>query len=108
VFSFEPSTDKIIFRGLGTSYLLDNKIAIMKGYTGIDIKKIYDELYMRAEILEYMIALKILEYDDVLENLLYVQGVGLEKAHSKLRRMALTKFGQGIEAEIKKKVSNTE
>ncbi|TRO53881.1 hypothetical protein E2P71_05435 [Candidatus Bathyarchaeota archaeon] len=106
VFSFEPSTDKIIFRGLGTSYLLDNKIAIMKGYTGIEIKKIYDELYMRAEILEYMIVLGILEYDDVLENLLYVQGVGIEQAHSKLRRMALTKFGQGIEAEIKKKVNN--
>ena len=108
VFSFEPSTDKIIFRGLGTSYLLDNKIAIMKGYTGIDIRKIYDELYMRAEVLEYMIALGILEYDDVMENLLYVQGVGIQQAHSKLRRMSLTKFGQGIEAEIKKKVSNTE
>jgi flagellar protein FlaI len=112
ILGYEPADQAFnfveVFRGLGTSYLLDNKIAIMKGYTGIDIKKIYDELYMRAEILEYMIALKILEYDDVLENLLYVQGVGLEKAHSKLRRMALTKFGQGIEAEIKKKVSNTE
>jgi len=80
----------------------------MKGYTGTDIKKIYDELYMRAEILEYMIALGILEYDDVLENLLYVQGVGIEQAHSKLKRMALTKLGQGVEAQIKKKVSNTE
>jgi flagellar protein FlaI len=108
VFSFDPSTDKVVFRGLGTSYLLDSKIAIMKGYTGTDIKKIYDELYMRAEILEYMIALGILEYDDVLENLLYVQGVGIEQAHSKLKRMALTKLGQGVEAQIKKKVSNTE
>jgi flagellar protein FlaI len=108
VFSYEPSTDKIIFRGLGTSYLLDNKIAVMKGYTGNDIRKIYDELYLRAEILEYMIALGILEYDDVLENLLYVQGVGFEQAHSKLKRLAMTKLGQGIEAEIKKKVSNTE
>ena len=107
VFSFDPSTDTVVFRGLGTSYLLDSKIAIMKGYTGTDIKKIYDELYMRAEILEYMIALGILEYDDVLENLLYVQGVGIEQAHSKLKRMALTKLGPGVEAQIKKKVSNT-
>jgi len=62
VFSFEPSTDEIVFRGLGTSFLLDQKIAVMKGYTGADVRKIYDELYMRAEILEYMVALDILEY----------------------------------------------
>jgi flagellar protein FlaI len=93
-----------VFRGLGTSYLLDNKIAIMKGYTGAEIKKIYDELFMRAEILEYMIALGILEYDDVLDYVLYVQGVGIEQAHGRLRRQALMKLGHGIEQEVKNKV----
>lgn len=104
VFSFDPSTDKVEFRGLGTSYLLDNKIAIMKGYTGTEIKKIYDELFMRAEILEYMIALGILEYDDVLDSILYVQGVGIEQAHARLRRQALMKLGHGVEQEVKSKV----
>lgn len=105
VFSFEPSTDRVVFRGLGTSYLLDNKIAIMKGYTGAEIKKIYDELFMRAEILEYMIALGVLEYDDVLDYILYVQGVGIEQAHARLRRQALMKLGHGVEQEVKMKVS---
>jgi len=100
VFSFEPSTDEIVFRGLGTSYLLDQKIAVMKGYTGMDVRKIYDELYMRAEILEYMISLGILEYDEVLETLLWVQGVGIEKAHKKLKNDAMMKLGFEIEKEI--------
>ncbi len=107
VFSFEPSTDEIVFRGLGTSYLLDQKIAIMKGYTGMDVRKIYDELYMRAEILEYMISLGILEYDDVLDNLLWVQGVGIEKAHSKYKNDAMMKLGFEIEKQIAVKLGKT-
>ena len=104
VFTFDPPSDEIIFRGLGTSYLLDNKIALMKGYTGMEIKKIYDELFMRAEILEYMIELDILEYDDVLESLLYVQGVGLEVAHSHFKRQAITKLGFEVEQTIAERV----
>ena len=100
VFSFEASTDEIVFRGLGTSFLLDQKIAVMKGYTGMDVRKIYDELYMRAEILEYMISLGILEYDEVLETLLWVQGAGIEKAHKKLKNDAMMKLGFEIEKEI--------
>lgn len=100
VFSFEPSTDDVVFRGLGTSYLLDQKIAVMKGYTGSDVRKIYEELYMRAEILEYMIAMDILEYDEVLETILWVQGVGIEQAHNKLKNEAMSKLGFEIEKEI--------
>ncbi|TFH17349.1 hypothetical protein E4H04_05180 [Candidatus Bathyarchaeota archaeon] len=107
VFSFEASTDEIVFRGLGTSYLLDQKIAVMKGYTGMDVRKIYDELYMRAEILEYMISLGILEYDDVLDNLLWVQGAGLEKAHSKYKNDAMMKLGFEIEKQIAVKLGKT-
>ena len=72
----------------------------MKGYTGMDVRKIYDELYMRAEILEYMITLGILEYDEVLENLLWIQGVGIEKAHSKFKNEAMMKQGFEIEKQI--------
>ncbi|MCJ7731897.1 type II/IV secretion system ATPase subunit [Candidatus Bathyarchaeota archaeon] len=107
VFSFEASTDEIVFRGLGTSYLLDQKIAVMKGYTGMDVRKIYDELYMRAEILEYMISLGILEYDDVLDNLLWVQGAGLEKAHNKFKNDAMMKLGFEIEKQIAVKLGKT-
>lgn len=104
VFGFDPSADEVVFRGLGTSYLLDQKIAVMKGYTGAEVRKVYDELYMRAEILEYMISLGILEYQDVLNNLLWVQGVGIEKAHQKYRNDALKKLGQEVENQIKVKL----
>ncbi len=100
VFSFEPSTDEIVFRGLGTSYLLDQKIAVMKGYTGMDVRKVYDELYMRAEILEYLISLGVLEYYDVLENLLWIQGAGIEKAHKKYKNDAMMKLGFEIEKQV--------
>ena len=100
VFSFDPPTDEIVFRGLGTSYLLDNKIAVMKGYTGTEVRKIYDDLYMRAEILEYMIASDILEYDEVLDGLLWTQGVGIERAHAHFKKEAMLKKGLEIEKEI--------
>jgi len=100
VFSFDPPTDEVVFRGLGTSYLLDNKIAVMKGYTGTEVRKIYDDLYMRAEILEYMIASDILEYDEVLDGLLWTQGVGIEKAHAHFKKEAMLKKGLEIEKEI--------
>jgi archaeal flagellar protein FlaI len=100
VFSFDPPTDEIVFRGLGTSFLLDNKIAVMKGYTGNEVRKIYDDLYMRAEILEYMIAAEILEYDEVLEALLWTQGQGIEPAHAHFKREAMMKKGLEIETEI--------
>jgi flagellar protein FlaI len=100
VFSFDPPTDEIVFRGLGTSFLLDNKIAVMKGYTGTEVRKIYDDLYMRAEILEYMIAADILEYDEVLDGLLWTQGVGIEKAHAHFKKEAMLKKGLEIEKEI--------
>ena len=100
VFSFDPPTDEIVFRGLGTSFLLDNKIAVMKGYTGTEVRKIYDDLYNRAEILEYMIAADILEYDEVLDALLWTQGVGIEQAHAHFKREAMMKKGLEIETEI--------
>ena len=100
VFSFDPPTDEIVFRGLGTSFLLDNKIAVMKGYTGNEVRKIYDDLYMRAEILEYMIAADILAYDPVLEALLWTQGVGIEQAHAHFKKEAMMKKGLEIETEI--------
>ena len=100
VFSFDPPTDEIVFRGLGTSFLLDNKIAVMKGYTGNEVRKIYDDLYMRAEILEYMIAADVLEYDPVLEALLWTQGVGIEQAHAHFKKEAMMKKGLEIETEI--------
>jgi len=104
VFSYNPALDNFEFRGLGTSYLLDSKIAVMRGLAAHEIGKIYDEMYMRSEILEYMLSLGITEYWDVWENLVWINRVGIEKAYHKYKRMSLMKFGSKIEEMVKARV----
>ncbi len=104
VFSFDPSTDRFDFRGQGTSYLLDSKIAVMRGFDAQNTKKIYEEMYQRAEILEYLIALNILSYQEVLENILSIARMGIVKAHAYYRKRAVEKLGPRIEEEVRKKV----
>ncbi|HIQ10398.1 MAG TPA: flagellar protein FlaI, partial [Pyrodictium sp.] len=65
VFVWDPKTDRFIFRGKGSSYLLDEKIATMRGISRREIKLIYDELEMRAKILNTMKKLNIVDYYDV-------------------------------------------
>ena len=103
-FTFDAASDTFSFRGRGTSYLLDAKIALMRGYDDTEVPKIYDDLYDRAEILEYMILLGILEYDDVLKNLRWIQQVGVEAALTRFKRMALMELGSDVEAQVAKKV----
>jgi len=107
VFNWDPSDDHFEFRGLGTSYLLDSKVAVMRGYTGAQVTKIYDELYRRAEILEYMIALDILAYDEVVEHFRRIQRMDIEEAYKTYKRMAVRKLGRGIEREVKEKLERS-
>jgi flagellar protein FlaI len=104
VFSFDPSKDKFEFRGQGTSYLLDSKVAVMRGFDAANAHKIYEEMYQRAEILEYMIVLNILGYQEVLENILSTTRMGIEKAHEFYRKKAVAKSGAAIEEEVRKRV----
>jgi len=48
---------------MNNSYILENKIAEIAGYE--DPKAIYDELFLRARILQRMVELKIFNYWDV-------------------------------------------
>ena len=104
VFSFDASKDKHEFRGLGTSYLLDSKIAVMRGLDPQNTKLLYEEMFQRAEILEYLIVLGILGYDEVHENILMVNRMGVKGAHIYLRGKAIQKMGPKIEDDIRKKV----
>lgn len=97
VFSWNPAKDDFEFRGLGTSYLLDTKIAIMRGLSGYEIRRIYDELEMRAKILELMLMLGITDYWEVWDNLKWIHRVGVEKAYHKYRRMCMMKYGAKAE-----------
>ncbi len=65
VFEWDSVTDKHIFRGLYNSYILENKIAQTAGYE--DPRQIYEEMMLRARILERMVELKIFDYYEVVK-----------------------------------------
>ncbi|MCQ6962754.1 type II/IV secretion system ATPase subunit [Methanolobus chelungpuianus] len=65
VFQWDPESDKHSFRGLNNSYILENKIATKLGYE--DKRQIYQDLFLRAKILEEMRSRGIEDYYDVLE-----------------------------------------
>jgi len=63
VFEWDSVTDQHIFRGLYNSYVLENKIAQTAGFE--DTRKIYEEMELRARILQRMVEEKILDYYQV-------------------------------------------
>ena len=63
VFEWDSVTDKHIFRGLYNSYVLENKIAQTAGFE--DPRQIYEELELRAMILDKMVENKIFDYYEV-------------------------------------------
>ena len=65
VFMWDPETDLHSFRGLNNSFILEDKIAKIQGYE--DTRKIYDDLFLRARILDEMRNRGIDQYDDVYE-----------------------------------------
>ncbi len=65
VFDWNPADDKHVFRGMFNSYILEQKIAKIKGYT--DPRAIYTEMKERKRILEKMVEEKIFDYFEVFE-----------------------------------------
>ena len=91
VFSWDPATDTFLFRGLGSSYLLESKIALLKGIPSYEIRKIYDELELRRRVIELMLQAEIFDYFEVWKTIRWIYNVGIEKALPKLERMARLK-----------------
>lgn len=60
VFQWDPIHDKHHFRGLNNSYILENIVAQKLGYA--DKKKIYNELNLRAKVLDRMVEQNITDY----------------------------------------------
>ena len=104
VFSWNPAEDSFEFSGPGTSYLLDEKIAVMRGLSGHQVRKVYEELQMRAEILEFMLMLGITDYWDVWKNLKWIHNVGIERAHHRYKRACMMKYGPKIEEMVSVRV----
>jgi flagellar protein FlaI len=65
IFSWDPVTDKHNFRGVGNSYLLEYKIAPMKGLSPSDARKIYNELELRSYIIDKLVEMNVMDYYDV-------------------------------------------
>jgi flagellar protein FlaI len=76
VFQWDPETDKHNFRGLNNSFILENKIATKLGYE--DKRQIYEDLFLRARILEEMKERGIKDYYDVLEIIINFYKYGID------------------------------
>ncbi len=86
VFTWDPISDRFIFSGRGASYLLEEKIAVMKGIPKSRMKEIYDELDLRKEFLEELIRRKVFNYWDVWKAIVKADQYGVAEALKKLRR----------------------
>ena len=89
VFNWDPTTDRFIFTGRGASYLLEEKIAVMKGIPRKQIKQIYDELDLRADYLKELVNRKIFNYWDAWRAVIKADELGIEAALRKLRQGTL-------------------
>jgi len=90
IFSWDPTTDVFIFRGEGMSYLLEEKVAKMKGIPKKEIKRIYQELEERAEILKFADALNINDYYEVFDLFKEVRLQGPSKVLESLKKRYAT------------------
>ncbi len=76
VFQWDPETDTHKFRGLNNSFILEDRIATKLGYE--NKRKIYEDLFLRARILQEMIDRDIKDYYDVLEVITNFYKYGVE------------------------------
>lgn len=74
VFQWDATTDQHVFRGLNNSYILEKRIAATAGMA--DPKAIYDELFKRAKMIDYMLRNNIMSYYKVFDLIksFYIKG----------------------------------
>ena len=87
VFNWDPATDTVSYRGRGSSNLMLTKVLLKRGLSRKDEGSLYDELEMRAKILETMIKKKIFNYYDVYDRIVQTKEIGLEAMKKLLDEM---------------------
>lgn len=65
IFMWNAADDTHMFKGMNNSYILEEKIAVKRGYS--DKRKIYGDLALRTKILEEMVSRKMFKYEQVTE-----------------------------------------
>jgi flagellar protein FlaI len=76
-FSWDPVTDTHVFSAMGSSYILENKIATRLGIPGKKKKVIYDEIEKRAKILERLDNEGIINYYDFFNTVSKITKAGM-------------------------------
>ncbi|AKB77646.1 Flagella-related protein FlaI [Methanosarcina horonobensis HB-1 = JCM 15518] len=76
-FSWDPVTDTHVFSAMGSSYILENKIATRLGIPGKKKKAIYDEIEKRAKILERLNDEGIVNYWDFFNTIAKITKSGM-------------------------------
>ncbi len=79
LFSWQPGEDLHEFRGEGSSHLLENKIAVMRGIGRRELRKIYRELELRARLLDALIERGVQEYVQVWRVVKQAYNMGVEE-----------------------------
>ncbi|MCG3109718.1 hypothetical protein L3N51_02013 [Metallosphaera sp. J1] len=79
-FTYDPVYDKINFAGKGSSYLIENKIAVRRGIDRRNMNLLYDDLNQRAQFIKTLVERKIFNYFDVWNWILKARQIGIEEA----------------------------
>ncbi|MCD1296043.1 secretion system protein E [Methanocella sp. CWC-04] len=78
-FSWDPVTDTFVFRGYGSSYLLEQKIARKLGVPQNKTKIMYDEIEKRAKILKKISDSNMKDYNEFFQMITKIEKKGLTK-----------------------------
>ncbi|MCU0859958.1 MAG: type II/IV secretion system ATPase subunit [Thermoplasmata archaeon] len=63
VFMWNAADDTHVFKGMNNSFILEEKIAVKRGYS--DKRKIYEDLALRTRVIEEMVRRGILKFEQV-------------------------------------------
>ncbi|MCE4606329.1 MAG: type II/IV secretion system ATPase subunit [Desulfurococcales archaeon] len=88
-FTWDPVSDKFQFSGRGASYLLEEKIATLKGIPRNRLNEIYEELELRRMYLQMLADKNIVNYFDVYKAVVRAYSLGIERALKLLERNEL-------------------
>jgi len=102
VFTWDPANDRFLFRGRGSSYLLEEKIATMRGISRRQLKLIYEELDLRAQILKEMKEKNIVDYYDVFRLLAKIYNIVNEEAKAMKKEETQYAILEGLEEALRK------
>lgn len=75
----KPAEDEHEFRGRGSSHLLENKIAVMRGIDRRNLGAIYDDLMLRARFLKKLVNLGVYDYLKVWKLVKQAYNIGVKK-----------------------------